>query len=107
MRFEAQKAVPVVYKSTRLAAMLRIDLLVEDSVVVEVKVAGLPAAGAPGPGPDLLADHGLPGGPALELQCAEAGDGVRSLLNSPRPKRTVPETAQGNEEESDQRRERK
>jgi len=37
MRFESQKAVPVVYKSTRLAALLRIDLLVEDSVVVEVK----------------------------------------------------------------------
>ena len=38
LRFEVQKPVPIVYKSIRLGAMHRIDLLIEDSVVVEVKV---------------------------------------------------------------------
>lgn len=37
LRFEGQKPVPVVYESIRLATMHRIDLLIEDSVVVEVK----------------------------------------------------------------------
>lgn len=37
LRVERQRVVPVVYKGTRLATDLRIDLLVEDAVVVECK----------------------------------------------------------------------
>ena len=44
LRFVTQRMVPVVYKGTRLDACFRIDLIVEDLVVVEVKaVAALDA----------------------------------------------------------------
>ena len=42
LRVERQKAVPVVYKQTKLECGYRLDLLVEDRVVVELKsVEGL------------------------------------------------------------------
>jgi len=37
LRFERQRCVPVEYRGVRLGAALRLDLLVEDCVVVEVK----------------------------------------------------------------------
>ena len=37
LRIERQKALPVVYKGERLDCGFRIDLLVENSVVVEIK----------------------------------------------------------------------
>lgn len=37
LKAEAQMAVPIVYKGNRLASDLRIDLLVEGMVVVEIK----------------------------------------------------------------------
>lgn len=37
LRFERQKPVPVVYKEIRLDCGYRIDILVEDSVVIELK----------------------------------------------------------------------
>ncbi len=37
LKVERQKAVPIVYKGKRLASDLRIDLLLEDRVVVECK----------------------------------------------------------------------
>lgn len=37
LRFERQKGVPVVYKEVKLECGYRIDLLVEDKVVVELK----------------------------------------------------------------------
>ena len=36
-RFERQRAVPLVYKGNRLGSDLRVDLLVDDVVVVELK----------------------------------------------------------------------
>jgi GxxExxY protein len=42
LRIERQKAIPVVYEETKLECGYRIDLLVEDKVVVELKaVEGL------------------------------------------------------------------
>jgi GxxExxY protein len=42
LRFERQKPIPVVYKETKLECGYRIDLLVEDKIVVELKaVEGL------------------------------------------------------------------
>ena len=37
LRFVAQRAVPIVYKGIALGASYRIDLIVEDSVLVELK----------------------------------------------------------------------
>jgi len=37
VRFESQRSVPIVYKHIALAAAYRIDLIVEDEIVVEVK----------------------------------------------------------------------
>jgi len=42
LKFERQKPIPVVYKETKLECGYRIDLLVEDKIVVELKsVEGL------------------------------------------------------------------
>jgi GxxExxY protein len=42
IRFECQRAVPVTYKGRQLAHGLRLDLVVEDAVIVEIKsVQGL------------------------------------------------------------------
>ena len=48
LKVERQRAVPVVYKGKRLASDLRIDLLIEDRVVVECKAtsANYPVFGA-------------------------------------------------------------
>lgn len=37
LKAEAQVAVPIIYKGNRLASDLRIDLLVEDRIIVEIK----------------------------------------------------------------------
>ena len=37
LRFERQKTLPVLYESVRVDAGLRLDLLVEDAVIVELK----------------------------------------------------------------------
>jgi GxxExxY protein len=37
LRFVTQRAVPIAYKGTLLDASYRLDLLVEDTVVIEVK----------------------------------------------------------------------
>src|SRR3954468_12896314 len=37
LRFERQKPLPLVYESVKLACAFRIDILVEGSIVVEVK----------------------------------------------------------------------
>src|SRR5262245_8632947 len=44
LQFEEQQAVPLVYKGMVLSSSYRLDLVVEDTVVVEVKsIAGLEA----------------------------------------------------------------
>lgn len=37
LRFERQKSVPIPYKNIKLASDLRLDLLVEDKVIVDLK----------------------------------------------------------------------
>jgi GxxExxY protein len=37
LRFERQKAIPVIYESVRVDAGLRLDVLVEDAVILELK----------------------------------------------------------------------
>jgi GxxExxY protein len=84
LRFESQKLVPVVYKSIRLATMHRIDLLIEDSVVVEVKSvdALLPVHQAQVL--TYLRLTGCPAGLLINFNVPRLTDGVKRLLN---PKR--------------------
>ena len=84
LRFEGQKPVPVVYKSIRLATMHRIDLLIEASVVVEVKSvdALLPVHQAQVL--TYLRLTGCPAGLLINFNVPRLTDGVRRLLN---PKR--------------------
>ncbi len=81
LRFESQKPVPVVYKSIRLGAMHRIDLLIEDSVVVEVKAvdALLPVHQAQVL--TYLRLTGCPAGLLVNFNVPRLTDGVRRLLN--------------------------
>ena len=81
LRFVAQRSVPIIYKGTPLEAAYRIDLIVEDLVVVEVKsVAGL----APVHEAQLLTYLQLTGCPAgllINFNVPRLMDGVRRLIN--------------------------
>src|SRR5688572_32929352 len=79
LRFVTQRSVPIVYKGMRLDAGYRLDLIVEDAIVVEVKSI-----------PTLLAVHQaqvvtylrLTGRTAHQLQRAKA-DGWRKARPAP------------------------
>ena len=84
LRFVTQRSVPIVYKGMRLDAGYRLDLIVEDAVVVEVKSL-----------PTLLAVHqaqvvtylrltGCPAGLLINFNVPRLMDGVKRLLH-PRP----------------------
>lgn len=81
LRFIAQRAVPIVYKEMPTDAGYRIDLIVEDVVVVEVKAAAtlLPVHQA-----QLLTYMMLtscPVGLLINFNVARLMDGVKRLLN--------------------------
>ena len=81
LRFVTQRAVPIVYKGMALDAKYRIDLLVEDVVVVELKSVDrlLPVHQA-----QVLTYMGLTGCPAgllINFNVAKLIDGVRRLIN--------------------------
>jgi GxxExxY protein len=84
LRFVTQYAVPIVYKGTALDAQYRIDLLVEDLVVVEVKSVDclLPVHSA-----QVLTYMGLTGCPTgllINFNVPKPIDGVKRLLNTRR-----------------------
>jgi GxxExxY protein len=82
VRFVAEHAVPILYKGLELDAKYRIDLLVENRVVVEVKSADC-----------LLPVHqaqvltymrliGCPAGLLINFNVPKLVDGVKRLINS-------------------------
>ena len=78
---ERQKALPVVYKDNRIDCGYRIDLLVEDAVVVELKAVEriLPLHEA-----QLLSYLRLSGcklGLLLNFNCSVLRDGIRRMVN--------------------------
>ena len=91
LRFEYQRAVPVVYKSIRLAVVHRIDLLVEDSVVVEVKAVDALLGVHQAQVLTYLRLTGCPAGLLINFNVPRLTDGVRRLLN---PKRDGAERAE-------------
>jgi GxxExxY protein len=80
-RFVTQRVIPIVYKGTTLGSAYRIDLIVEDLVIVEVKsvAALLPVHQA-----QVLTYMGLTGCPAgllINFNTAKLVDGVKRLIN--------------------------
>jgi GxxExxY protein len=87
LKFVAQPAIPIVYKGTPLHASYRVDLIVEDLVVVEVKSV---AALTPVFDAQLLTYLRLTGCPAgllINFNVARLIDGVKRLIN-PRAEKT-------------------
>ena len=81
LRFVTERAVPIVYKEITLDTKYRIDLIVEDAVIVEVKSVE-----------QLLPVHqaqvltymrltGCPAGLLINFNVARLIDGVKRLLN--------------------------
>lgn len=82
LRFEAQKPIPIVYKSLEINSCYRIDLMVEDVVVVEIKSVEsvLPVHQA-----QLLTYMRLTGAPVgllINFHVPRLMDGVKRLLNT-------------------------
>jgi GxxExxY protein len=81
LRFVAQRSIPIFYKGMSIAGCYRVDLIVEDLVVVEVKsaVAVLPVHQA-----QLLTYLSLTGCPVgllINFNVPRLMDGVKRLLN--------------------------
>ena len=84
LRFVTQRSIPIIYKGMTLDAGYRVDLIVEDLVVVELKSAAtlLPVHQA-----QVLTYMGLTGCPAgllINFNVARLMDGVKRLINPAR-----------------------
>ena len=64
---ERQKALPVVYKNQRVDCGYRLDLVVEGTVIVEIKAVETPGASAFSPAPVVSPICEVPRRPALQL----------------------------------------
>ncbi len=81
LRYVAQRAVPIVYKGMEVEACYRVDLIVEDLVVVEVKST---AALLPVHQSQLLTYMGLtdcPAGLLINFNVPRLMDGVKRMIN--------------------------
>ena len=81
LRFVTQRSVPIVYKGMRLGAGYRIDLIVEDVVVVELKTVAalLPVHRAQVL--TYLALTGCPAGLLINFNVPRLMDGVQRVIN--------------------------
>ena len=87
LRFVTQRQIPIVYKGMRLDSSYRVDLIVEDRVVVELKSA---AALLPVHRAQVLTYMGLTGCPAgllINFNVPRLMDGVNRLINPRASKR--------------------
>ena len=84
LRYVTQYTLPIVYKGRTLDTSYRVDLIVEDCVVVEVKsvTAILPVHRAQVL--TYLRLTGCPAGLLINFHVAKLMDGVRRVLNPPR-----------------------
>lgn len=91
LRIEAQKPMPVVYKDVKLECGYRLDLLVEDSVVVEIKAVERLAAIHEAQLLSYLKLSGCKVGLLINFNVRVLKDGIRRLVkgfpDSPRPHR--------------------
>ena len=84
LRFVTQRSVPIVYKAMRLDAGYRLDLIVEDAVVVEVKSVATLLAVHQAQVVTYLRLTGCPAGLLINFNVPRLMDGVKRVLH-PRP----------------------
>jgi GxxExxY protein len=81
LRFVTQRAMPIVYKGVRLDACYRIDLIVEDLVVVEVKAVAALDAVHRAQMLTYMRLAGCPVGLLINFNVPRLMDGVKRLIN--------------------------
>ena len=84
LRFITQQQLPVVYKGTVLDARYRLDLVVEDLVVVEIKSVATLLPVHEAQVLMYLSLGGQPAGLLINFNVPKLVDGVKRVLN-PRP----------------------
>lgn len=86
LRYVVQRAVPIVYKGVTLDSSYRVDLIVEDAIVIEVKSVERLFAVHDAQLLTYLRLTGCPVGLLLNFNVPKMTDGVKRLLNTlPRP----------------------
>jgi len=81
LRFITQRMVPIVYKGAKLDACFRIDLVVEDLVVVEVKSVVRLDTVHEAQALTYMKLIGCPAGLLINFNVARLMDGVKRLIN--------------------------
>ena len=69
LHFDTDRRVSLTYKGQRIRSELKLDLVVEESVVVELKSVGAIPSRSCRPGDHVSEAHRLSSGTAYELQC--------------------------------------
>jgi GxxExxY protein len=93
LRFIRQRALPIVYKGIPLDASYRIDLIVEDRVVVEVKAVQEVAAVHRAQVLTYLRLTACPVGLVINFNVPRLMDGVKRVLNPHAPGTTLEDRA--------------
>jgi GxxExxY protein len=82
LRFVAQRAVPIVYKGMTVDARYRVDLIVEDRIVVEVKSVEALSSVHESQLLTYLALTECPAGLLINFNVPRLMDGVKRMLNT-------------------------
>jgi GxxExxY protein len=81
LRFIVQRPIPILYKATRLQAVYRVDLIVEDLVIVEIKCVDVVGPVHKAQVMTYLRLTGMPAGLLINFNAARLIDGVKRLIN--------------------------
>jgi GxxExxY protein len=81
LRYTVQRAVPIIYKNVRLDTSYRLDLIVEDLVVVELKAVERLLSVHEAQVLTYLGLTGCPAGLLINFNVPKLVDGVKRLLN--------------------------
>ncbi len=81
LTFAVQRAVPIVYKGKTLDASYRVDLIVEDTVIIEIKAVEALAAVHQSQLLTYLKLTGCPVGLLINFNVPRLLDGVKRLVN--------------------------
>ena len=81
LRFVRQLTVPITYKGTRLGSSYRVDVIVEDRVIVEVKSVEALAPIHKAQVLTYLRLTGMPAGLLINFNVPRLMDGVKRLIN--------------------------
>lgn len=82
LRFTAQRAIPITYKGSTLDACYRVDLIVEDLVVVELKSVAALSPVHQAQALTYLRLTGCPIGLLVNFNVVRLMDGVKRLINA-------------------------